>query len=55
MGAKPRKDQRDSGLALVHTKGAMRLLHAYAEIGSRTTKYALVVLAESLRNKDRAT
>jgi hypothetical protein len=55
MGAKPRKDQRDSGLALVQTKGAMRLLHAYAEIGSRTTKYALVVLAESLRNKDRAT
>jgi transcriptional regulator with XRE-family HTH domain len=53
MGAKPRKDQRNSGLALVQTKGAMRLLHAYAEIGSRTTKYALVVLAESLRNKDR--
>src|SRR5436305_11701021 len=30
MGAKPRKDQRDSGLALVQTKGAMRLLRAYA-------------------------
>ncbi|MEA2875551.1 MAG: hypothetical protein QOF14_747 [Hyphomicrobiales bacterium] len=26
---------------------------AYSEIGSRTTKYALVVLAESLRNKER--
>jgi hypothetical protein len=33
----------------------MRLLRAYAEIGSRTTKSALVVLAESLRNKDRGT
>jgi transcriptional regulator with XRE-family HTH domain len=54
MGAKPKKkDQRDSSLAFVQTKGAMRLLRAYAEIGSRTTKYALVVLAESLRNKDR--
>jgi hypothetical protein len=31
------------------------LLRAYAEIGSRTTKYALVVLAESLRNRDRGT
>jgi len=54
MGAKPKKkDERNSHLALVQTKGAMRLLRAYAEIGSRTTKYALVVLAESLRNKDR--
>ena len=52
MGAKPRKYQRNSGLALVQTKGATRLLRAYAEIGSRTTKYALVVLAESLRSKD---
>jgi hypothetical protein len=32
----------------------MRLIRAYSEIGSRTTKYALVVLAESLRNKERA-
>jgi len=54
MGAKPKKtDERNSSLALVQTKGAMRLLRAYAEIGSRTTKYALVVLAESLRNRDR--
>ena len=36
---------------MVQTKGAVRLLRAYAEIGSRTTKYTLVVLAESLRNK----
>jgi hypothetical protein len=31
----------------------MRLLRSYADISSRTTKYALVVLAESLRNKER--
>jgi len=48
-----KKDSRNSGLALVQIKGAMRLLRAYAEIGSRPTKYALVVLAESLRNKER--
>jgi len=54
MGASAKKrDQRDSGLSFIQTKGAMRLLRAYVEIGSRTTKYALVVLAESLRNKER--
>ena len=42
---------RDNGLALVQTKGAMRLMRAYSEISSRATKYALVVLAESLKNK----
>jgi hypothetical protein len=55
MGAKAKKkERRNSGLALVHTKGAVRLLRAYGDIGSRTTKYALVVLAESLRSKDGA-
>jgi transcriptional regulator with XRE-family HTH domain len=54
LGARPKKQPlRNSSLAFVQTKGAMRLLRAYTEIGSRTTKYALVVLAESLRNKDR--
>jgi transcriptional regulator with XRE-family HTH domain len=53
MGKSTKKDQRNSGLALVQTKGAMRLMRAYAEIGSRTTKYALVVLAESLRTTGR--
>ena len=48
-----RKDQRGNSLAFIQTKGAMRLLRAYSEIGSRTTKYALVVLAESLRNGER--
>jgi len=28
-------------------------MRAYSEISSRSTKYALVVLAESLRDKDR--
>jgi transcriptional regulator with XRE-family HTH domain len=43
----------DPGMALLQTKGAVRLMRAYAEISSRTTKYALVVLAESLRNRER--
>jgi transcriptional regulator with XRE-family HTH domain len=51
---KPRtRDKRNEGLAYLQTKGAMRLMRAYGEISSRTTKYALVVLAESLRNKER--
>src|SRR5437660_426256 len=44
--------QRNSSLAFLQSKGAMRLLRAYAGIGSRTTKYALVTLAESLRKND---
>lgn len=54
MGVHPKKqDQRNSGLAFLQTKGAIRLLRAYSEIGSHTTKYALVVLAESLRSNNR--
>lgn len=54
LGAHPKKkDQRNSGLAFLQTKGAIRLLRAYSQIGSRTTKYALVVLAESLRSINR--
>jgi transcriptional regulator with XRE-family HTH domain len=54
MGVRTKKhDTHSTGLALVQTKGAMRLLRSYADISSRTTKYALVVLAESLRNKGR--
>ena len=53
MGANPKKkERRNNGLALVQTKGAVRLLRAYGDIGSRTTKYALVTLAESLRKND---
>jgi transcriptional regulator with XRE-family HTH domain len=51
---KPRtRGKQNDGLAYLQTKGAMRLIRAYGEISSRTTKYALVVLAESLRNKER--
>jgi transcriptional regulator with XRE-family HTH domain len=51
MGANPKNKGQPSSLALVQTKGATRLLRAYAEIGSRAKKYSLVVLAESLRPK----
>jgi transcriptional regulator with XRE-family HTH domain len=54
MGTPGRKrEKQNDGLAFLQTKGAMRLVRAYGEIKSRTTKYALVVLAESLRNKER--
>ena len=49
-----KREKRNEGLAYLQTKGAMRLMRAYGEISSRTTKYALVVLAESLRNKERS-
>lgn len=52
--AKTKKGRGESGLALVQTKGAMRLLRAYSGIPGRSTKYALVVLAESLHAKDKA-
>jgi transcriptional regulator with XRE-family HTH domain len=55
MGAKPkRKDERGSILALLQTKGAVRLLRAFGQIASRSTKYALIVLAEASGNPDRA-
>lgn len=44
----------DPGLSFMQTKGAVRLVRAYSEISSRNTKYALVVLAESLRDKERS-
>jgi transcriptional regulator with XRE-family HTH domain len=53
-GETAKRDERKSeGLAYLQTKGAMRLMRAYEEISSRSTKNALVVLAESLRNKER--
>ena len=55
MGARAKKsDSAPSSLAFLQTKGALRLMRAYTEITSRTTKYALVVLAESLRNKEKS-
>ena len=54
MGVRAKKSEAaPSGLTFLQTKGALRLMRAYTEISSRTTKYALVVLAESLRNKER--
>ena len=54
MGGRGKKrDPRNASLAFLQTKGAIRLIRAYSEIGSRATKYALVVLAESLRNKEK--
>jgi transcriptional regulator with XRE-family HTH domain len=54
MGARAKKSEAPpSSLAFLQTKGALRLMRAYTEITSRATKYALVVLAESLRNKEK--
>jgi transcriptional regulator with XRE-family HTH domain len=54
MGVRTKANEtRNAGIALIQTKGAMRLLRAYASISSRATKYALVVLAESAGIKDR--
>jgi transcriptional regulator with XRE-family HTH domain len=47
-----KKQHQDSGLALIQSKGAFRLLRAYAEISSATTQHALVLLAEAVRDKD---
>jgi transcriptional regulator with XRE-family HTH domain len=52
VGTKPkRKDEGGGSIAFLQTKGALRLLRAYTEIGSRATKYALVKLAEALANR----
>jgi transcriptional regulator with XRE-family HTH domain len=53
MSTKPKRNAQFTSLELVQTKGATRLLRAYAEIGSRTTKYALVVVAEGLAAEKR--
>lgn len=48
-----KREAVDPGLEFMQTRGAVRLIRAYAEISSRSTKYALVVLAESLRDRDK--
>jgi transcriptional regulator with XRE-family HTH domain len=48
-----RREVVDPTLAFLQTKGAVRLMRAYSELSSRATKYALVVLAEALRDKER--
>jgi transcriptional regulator with XRE-family HTH domain len=49
-GTRTKKQHQDSGLALIQSQGAMRLLRAHAEISSGATKHALVLLAEALRD-----
>ena len=54
MGTRAKKRETgDPDFAFMQTRGAVRLMRAYAEISSRSTKYALVVLAESLRDRDK--
>jgi transcriptional regulator with XRE-family HTH domain len=47
-----KKQHQDNGLTLIQSRGAIRLLRAYAEIPSGATKHALVMLAEAVRDKD---
>jgi transcriptional regulator with XRE-family HTH domain len=55
LGVRTKKhDAENTGIALIQTKGAMRLLRSYSDIQSRSTKYALVVIAESLRQKGKS-
>jgi transcriptional regulator with XRE-family HTH domain len=48
-----KREARVPMLSFLQTKGALRLMRAYTEIPSRTTKYALVLLAEALRKRER--
>ena len=48
-----KRETADPDFSFMQTRGAVRMLRAYSEIESRSTKYALVVLAESLRDKER--
>ena len=49
-----KKEERDDAFVYLQARGAVRVARAYAGISSRATKNALVVLVESLRDKDRA-
>ena len=56
MSTRPSPKKReiaDPDFSVMQTRGAVRIMRAYSEIESRSTKYALVVLAESLRDKER--
>jgi transcriptional regulator with XRE-family HTH domain len=54
MSARAKKpDGGDPDFSFMQTRDAVRIMRAYSEIESRSTKYALVVLAESLRDKER--
>jgi hypothetical protein len=45
-----KKHDHENIFAFLQSKGAIRLLRAYAEISSGATKHALVLLAEALRD-----
>jgi transcriptional regulator with XRE-family HTH domain len=49
-----KNERRDDAFVYLQARGAVRVARAYAGISSRATKNALVVLVESLRDKDRA-
>jgi transcriptional regulator with XRE-family HTH domain len=49
-----KKERQDDAFVYLQARGAVRVARAYADISSRATKNALVVLVESLRDKDRA-
>jgi transcriptional regulator with XRE-family HTH domain len=49
-----KEEERDDAFVYLQARGAVRVARAYAGISSRATKNALVVLVESLRDKDRA-
>ena len=54
-GLRVKKNEgRDDAFVYLQARGAVRVARAYAGISSRATKNALVLLAESLRDKDRA-
>jgi hypothetical protein len=44
-------DTRDEAFAYLQARGAVRVVRAYAGISSRSTKNALLVLIEALREK----
>ena len=48
-----KREASDPDFSFMQTRDAVRIMRAYSEIESRSTKYALVVLAESLRDKER--
>jgi len=46
-----RREDRDYGFAYLRTRGAMRLVRAYAEIAGRGSRVALLALAEALAQR----
>jgi transcriptional regulator with XRE-family HTH domain len=53
-GLRVKKNEGRDAFVYLQARGAVRVARAYAGISSRATKNAVVVLVESLRDKDRA-